>query len=144
MREILFRALSMCRGEHWVYGQPRHYARNPHTEKWTIYDPNTGIETDIDEETIGQYTGILDKDGNKIFEGDVVECVSWNEYFSDPTTGKVMEPFRRKMEVVFMAGGFKLVEYLPQPCIDNVWNTIVEGDLTVIGNIFDSNLEENK
>ena len=72
MREVLYRAISMATGEHWIYGQPRHYAHNPHTEKWTMYDPATRIETDIDEETLGQYTGLTDKNGTKIFEGDIL------------------------------------------------------------------------
>jgi len=62
----------MCKGERWVYGDLRHYNRNPHTEKWTIHDPSTGLETDIDETTIGQYTGMHDRSGKEIYESDIV------------------------------------------------------------------------
>ncbi len=139
MREIIFRGKRLS-DDVWTTGYlfPQSYRGK---NKWFVAEcvRNGSIQGfEVIPYTIGEYTGLLDKNGNKIFEGDVVECVSWNEYFSDPTTGKVMEPFRRKMEVVFMAGGFKLVEHLPQPCKDNVWNMIVEGDLTVIGNIHDN------
>ena len=137
-REIEFRGKRIDNGE-WVYGDLE-YSRIADAAFIHTYGPTKAYagQFRVDPSTVGQYTSLSDKNGNKIFEGDVVECVSWNEYFSDPTTGKVMEPFRRRMEVVFMAGGFKLVEHLPQPCKDNIWNMIVEGDLIVIDNIHDN------
>lgn len=98
MREIKFRALSMCKGERWVYGNLRHYARNPHTEKWTIHDPSTGLETDIDETTIGQYTGMHDRSGKEIYEGDTVLVSDWTSVYASDYSGTVC--FRRGQWVV--------------------------------------------
>ena len=100
----------------------------------------TDVPLYVDEKTIGEFSGCLDKNGTRIFEGDIVECCSWNEFFSDGS-GKPLEPFRRKCVIEFRNGGFKMVEKrkFDYPGAEPVvWDIIFDGDIVVIGNIYDN------
>lgn len=71
-REILFKAKRIENGE-WVEGYPLQYKTY-----WGMFKKGIGIGEQIDENTLCQFTGLLDKNGNKIWENDVIGFYQYN------------------------------------------------------------------
>ena len=81
MREIGFRGLRLD-GKEWIYG---YYFLTQTGEAIFFKSEDAAV---VKVATIGQFTGLYDKNGIKIFEGDIISfeddpfaLVTWNEFF---------------------------------------------------------------
>lgn len=126
MREIEFRGKRVDNGT-WVYGD----FCKPCNIVWLKEDKElndlTIFDEKVQEETIGQYTGLKDKNENKIFAGDIVRQTM-------TVNGEIVQ---RVAKIVFDDGGYWLL-YPNNQIFRLMQNTIDIYELEVIGNIYDN------
>jgi phage uncharacterized protein TIGR01671 len=135
MRDILFRGKQEQSGE-WVYGYLVQYiSENEYTENYILtqeevnhtLDLGGRIECDMEPvvlETVGQYTGLKDKNDKEIYEGDIIKWVDWSGH-------------KRKTEVRYDEEWKRFCVWLNGAETIGV-NKHLSNDIEVIGNIYDN------
>lgn len=140
MRELLFRGQTRRKGEkvrldgtpidsNWVYGgvaqlneeRAMIYQTEPNFQKFAVY-----------ADTVGQYTGLTDNNGKKIFEGDIIkfEACGGDSY--------------SKIGVVTFEDGCYGIKFNNYQCFHRIGEVITDYNRDiyfkyfVIGNIYDN------
>lgn len=140
MREIKFRGKRLDNGE-WMYGdlienQGRNFIYHA-TSEATIEDNDDGrivvVAVEVDSSTVGQYTGLKDKNGKEIYEGDII---NWLMHRMD-RTGYIEEgrvEFRTNEQATVVINKFATKD--GRESVRNILNCL--NDLKVIGNTHDN------
>ena len=143
-REILFRGKRVDNGE-WVYGLL--WKKRPNNSRdifISFYDDDNDStkEERVFDLTIGQYTGLKDKNGKKIFEGDIVKFQRYVNASTDYDVGVIRfgnyKQFDNFKNIKHKHQGF-YIEWFKDDIAKNMKKRSIDYEnLEVIGNVHDN------
>ena len=132
MRQIKFRGKDIETGE-WLYG----YLVQPIGQNPSIYVQDVKTEGvasffvyDVEESTVGQFTELLDKNENEIYDGDIVKAPLLDPIFRD-----ILKDAFTEAVVKYNNGAF-VVSYYNES--HNIYIQDLYEKIEVIGNIHDN------
>lgn len=128
MREILFRGKRKTDNK-WLYGFPYVARKNAVKINWYCSDFGNMRTDEVNPETVGQYTGLTDKNERKIFEGDIIEGhrhSQWNHELMRCVIAYNRDHFEARHYTRGIHGNYF------------TYKTVFSKDVVVIGNIYDN------